>query len=78
VRPDDVIRLEGEVVELTPSRSKPQGIVRVKWTAFNQRAEPVYTFTPIGIGAASPGLRNQGRERRPRRPPAGSIPATWS
>jgi acyl dehydratase len=49
VRPDDVIHLEGEVVELTPSRSKPQGIARVKWIAFNQRGEPVYTFTPIAI-----------------------------
>ena len=49
VRPDDVIHLEGEVVELTPSQSKPQGIARVKWTAFNQRGEPVYTFNPIAI-----------------------------
>ena len=49
VRPDDVLHLEGEFVELTPSRSKPQGIVKVKWTAFNQRGEPVYTFTPIGL-----------------------------
>ena len=49
VRPDDVIHLEGEVVELTPSRSKPQGIARVKWIAVNQRGEPVYTFTPIAI-----------------------------
>ena len=46
VRPDDVLHLEGEVVELTPSRSKPHGIARVKWTAFNQRGDPVYTFTP--------------------------------
>jgi acyl dehydratase len=49
VRPDDVIHLVGEVVELTPSRSKPQGIARIKWTAFNQRDEPVYTFNPIAI-----------------------------
>ncbi len=49
VRPDDVIHLEGEVVELIPSRSKPQGIVRVKWTAYNQRGEPVYSVTPIAI-----------------------------
>ena len=49
VRPDDVIHLEGEVVELMPSRSKPQGIVRIKWTAFNQRGEPVYTVNPIAI-----------------------------
>jgi acyl dehydratase len=49
VRPGDVLHLEGEVTELTPSRTKPQGIVRVKWTAFNQHGAPVYTFTPIGI-----------------------------
>src|SRR5688572_12925752 len=28
VRPGDILRLEGEVIEMTPSRSKPQGIVR--------------------------------------------------
>ena len=49
VRPGDVLHLEGEVIELTPSKTKPQGIVRVKWTAINQRGEPVYTFTPIAI-----------------------------
>jgi acyl dehydratase len=49
VRPDDVLHLEGEVVELTPSKSKPQGIARIKWTAFNQRGEPVYTFNPIAV-----------------------------
>src|SRR5882757_7196455 len=49
VRPGDVLHVEGEVVELIPSRNKPQGIVKVKWTAYNQRGEAVYTFTPIGI-----------------------------
>ena len=49
VRPDDVLHLEGEVTELAPSRTKPQGTVRIRWTAFNQRGEPVYTFTPIAI-----------------------------
>ena len=49
VRPGDVLHVEGEVVELTPSRTKPQGIVKIKWTAYNQRGEAVYTFTPIGI-----------------------------
>ena len=48
VRPGDIIHLEGEVIELTPSRTKPQGTVRVKWTVFNQRGEPVYTFIPFG------------------------------
>ena len=65
VRPDDVLHLEGEVVELTPSRSKPQGIARVKWTAFNQRGEPVYTFTPIAIVPRRPADRT-GRGAGPR------------
>ena len=49
VRPGDKLHLEGEVIELTPSKTKPQGIARIKWTAFNQHGDPVYTFTPIGI-----------------------------
>jgi acyl dehydratase len=49
VRPGDVLRLEGEVIELIPSKTRPQGVVRIKWTAFNQRGEAVYAFTPIGI-----------------------------
>jgi acyl dehydratase len=49
VRPGDVIHLEGEVVELIPSRSKPQGSARVKWTACNQHGEPVYTVIPLAI-----------------------------
>jgi len=49
VRPGDVIHLEGEVIGLIPSKSKPQGIARVKWTAFNQHGEPVYTATPLTI-----------------------------
>src|SRR6187549_3974683 len=36
VRPGDTLHLEGEVMELAPSRTKPQGVARVKWTAFNQ------------------------------------------
>jgi len=55
VRPGDVIRLKGEVIELTPSRTKPQGTVRIKWTAFNQHGNPVYTFTPIGVVPRRPG-----------------------
>ena len=51
VRRGDALHLEGEVevVELTPSKTKPQGIPRIKWTAFNQHGEPVYTFTPIAV-----------------------------
>jgi acyl dehydratase len=49
VRPGDTLHLEGEVVELVPSQSKPQGVARVKWTAYNQNEEAVYTFNPIAI-----------------------------
>jgi acyl dehydratase len=48
VRPNDTLYIEGEVVSLTRSRTKPQGIVLVKWTLFNQKGDAVYTFTPIG------------------------------
>jgi acyl dehydratase len=49
VRPGDVLHLEGEVVGLTPSKTKPQGVALVKWTLYNQNGEAVYTFTPIAI-----------------------------
>jgi acyl dehydratase len=48
VRPGDTLRIEGELVSLTPSRTRPQGTVLIKWTLYNQNNEAVYTFTPIG------------------------------
>lgn len=54
VRPDDVVRLEGEIVGLTRSKTKPQGTVLVKWTMYNQNDEAVYTFTPIGFVPCRP------------------------
>jgi acyl dehydratase len=48
VRPNDILHIEGEVVSLTLSKTKPQGTVLVKWTLYNQKGEAVYTFTPIG------------------------------
>jgi acyl dehydratase len=45
-RPGDTLRVESEIVEIAPSRSKPnQGIVTVRSTTFNQEEEPVYVFT---------------------------------
>ncbi len=45
-RPGDILHVESEIVELIPSRSKPnQGIVRVRNTTLNQNAEPVQVFT---------------------------------
>jgi acyl dehydratase len=45
-RPGDTLHVESEIVEITPSRSKPhQGIVTVRSTMFNQNQEAVYVLT---------------------------------
>ena len=45
-RPGDILHVESEIVEITPSRSKPhQGIVTVRGTMFNQHGESVYLLT---------------------------------
>ena len=45
-RPGDILRVESEIVGITPSRSKPdQGIVTVRSTTVNQNGEVVYTLT---------------------------------
>ena len=45
-RPGDTLYIESEIVEITPSRSKPhQGIVTVRGTMFNQNREAVYLLT---------------------------------
>jgi len=42
VRPGDELHLESEILEVRPSRSRPeQGLVKVRTTTFNQRGEPV-------------------------------------
>jgi len=45
-RSGDILRVESEIVEITPSRSKPhQGIVTIRSTMFNQNREAVYLLT---------------------------------
>jgi acyl dehydratase len=45
-RPGDTLHVESEIVEILPSKSKPnQGIVRVRNTTMNQNGEPVQIFT---------------------------------
>ena len=45
-RPGDTLRVESEIQEILPSRSKPnQGVVIVRSSALNQHGEPVYVFT---------------------------------
>ena len=45
VRPGDTLRLETEIVEVRPSRSKPdRGIIRIRNVTTNQNGEVVQTF----------------------------------
>ena len=45
-RPGDVLRVESEVLEVKPSRSRPErGMVTMRSTTLNQRGEAVQTLT---------------------------------
>lgn len=45
VRPDDELRVESEVLEVRPSKSRPnQGLIKVRTTTLNQNGETVQTF----------------------------------
>ena len=56
VRPGDVLRVESEVLEVKPSRSKPQqGMLRVRVTTLNQRDEAVQVIVPNLIVPRRPG-----------------------
>ena len=45
-RPGDILHVESEVLEITPSKSKPdQAVVRVRSTTLNQNGEAVHQFT---------------------------------
>jgi acyl dehydratase len=46
VRPGDELRVESEVLEVRPSKSRnDRGLIRVRTTTFNQHGEPVQVFT---------------------------------
>jgi acyl dehydratase len=50
VRPGDVLRIESEVLELRPSKSRPDiGIMKVKLTTFNQADEVVQIAYPAMV-----------------------------
>ena len=45
VRPGDELHVESEVLEVRPSKSRPdQGVIKVKTTTLNQNNEPVQVF----------------------------------
>ena len=46
VRPGDQLRVESEVLEVRPSRSRPdQGLAKIRTTTLNQNGEPVQVMT---------------------------------
>lgn len=47
VRPGDVLRAECEVLEVRPSKSRPeQGLAKIRVTTLNQNNEPVLVMVP--------------------------------
>ena len=45
VRPGDELRVESEILEVRPSKSRPdQGLIKVRTTTLNQKGEPVQVF----------------------------------
>ena len=56
VRPGDTLQVECEVLEITPSRSKPdRGTVVVRCLTKNQTGETVQSFTPKLVVPRRPG-----------------------
>lgn len=50
VYPGDTLRAESEVIEKTPSRSRPDmGSYKARMTVFNQHDEPVMRLNSIGL-----------------------------
>ena len=45
VRPGDTLHTESEVVEMRPSRSRPEGFIKMRTTTLNQNDEPVQVMT---------------------------------
>lgn len=56
-RSGDVLRVESEIVEILPSRSKPnQALVKIRSTTLNQNGEPVQVFTGKILAFKRPAL----------------------
>lgn len=56
VYPGDVLRAETEILEKTPSRSRPDmGSYKGRTTVYNQHDEPVMRLTSIGLIRRRPG-----------------------
>ena len=56
VRPGDELHVESEVLEVRPSKSRPdQGLVKVRNTTVNQNGEPVQVFVGNLVVLRRPG-----------------------
>lgn len=45
VRPGDALRVESEILEIRPSKSRPEiGLIKIRNTTLNQNGEPVQIF----------------------------------
>jgi acyl dehydratase len=56
VYPGDALHLEAEVMEIKPSRSRPeQGLIKVRITTFNQSMEPVQILLANLVVPCRPG-----------------------
>ena len=57
VRPGDELRIEIEILEIRPSKSKPgQGIAKIKVTTLNQADKPVQIYI---ANVVAPGRRKE-------------------
>jgi acyl dehydratase len=55
VYPGDVLSCESEIMEVVPSRSKPdRGVVKTRLTILNQNDEPVMVSTNIALSKRRP------------------------
>lgn len=56
VRPGDELRAQAEIMEMRPSRSRPdRGLVTIRTTTLNQRDEPVQVMTAAVLTPRRPG-----------------------
>jgi len=71
VRPGDELRVESEVLEVRPSKSRPeQGMIKVRTTTLNQKGEAVQIFVGNLVvprrpaQRAAPGIAGQRKRHR--------------
>ena len=58
-RPGDVLRVESEILEVTPSRSRPdRGMVKIRSDTLNQHGEIVQTLTAKMVVPRRPAARD--------------------